>query len=289
MEIKKHILIVEDVPFIYHEVSSVLENAGFTVDKFTPSVEDAVKRIQNKRPDLVLLDIELKGDLNGIFLGEKLRNDYDIPYIYVTDHDDNYTFIKSAQNHPEAFLSKRTMQLQKEDIVLKTKPNFDEKHLIHQIILSLQRNEQKNKSNVKEGLIAFVDLPKNISDYGSNEVSQRTIGYKDIEMITSKIITINSTNISKEREDLLKKEGRNIAKLITTNKEPYYYRGNLSKIIEQLPYNFVRINSSEIINLTVSTFDGRINGRRLKISANIYTISETYKDEVEKRIAHFYR
>ncbi len=289
MSNKKHILIVEDVPFIYDEVQEVLEDAGFSVDGFTPSVEKAIGRINIRRPDLVLLDIELKGDRNGIFLGNKLRNEYNIPYIYVTDYDDNYTFTKSAQNHPEAFLSKKTLQLQEDDVVVNTKPNFDQKLLLQQIILSLQRNEGEISLEHKEGLMAFVDLPKNIIDFGSQEVSERFIKYNDIELITSKIIDLNIEKNLKKTEELLKKEGRNIAKIISVTKDQYYYRGNLSKIITKLPYNYVRINSSEIINLTVATFDGRINGRRLKIANTVYTISETYKMEVENRIAHFFK
>lgn len=286
---KKHILVVEDVPVIFDEMQEVLEDAGFSVDGYTPSVEKAIGRINQKRPDLVLLDIQLKGERNGIYLGDKLRNEYNIPYIYVTDFDDNYTFAKSAQTHPEAFLSKKTLQLQEDDVVVKTKPNFNEKHLIQQIILSLQRNENNVPRDNKEGIMAFVDIPKNLSHAGVNKTAQKPIKFDDIEIITSKIINSIPAGISKQEEEQLKKEGKNIARLISVNKDNFYYRGSLAKIIEKLPYNFVRINSSEIMNLTVPSFDGRINGRRLKISDSIYTISETYKEEVERRLAHFYK
>lgn len=288
MSTLKHILIVEDVPVIYHEVAGVVEDAGFTVDAFTPSVQDAIARIQKKRPDLVLLDIQLKGDKNGTYLGNLLKTEYRIPFIYVTDYDDDFTFNKSSQTSPEAFMSKKTLQLSEDDVVIKTKPEFDEKHLIQQMILVLQRYDKELTSLIKDGIMAFVDLPKNLNDADSNEITQRPVKYTNIEFFTSKIIDIDSDTMTKEKAAQLKKEGRNIAKLITVSKDPYYFRGNLSKIIEELPYNFVRINSSEIINVTVSTFDGRINGRRLVIADKIYTISDTYKEEVEKRIAHFY-
>jgi len=288
MSTQKHILIVEDVPVIYHEVAGVVEDAGYTVDVFTPSVQDAIARIQKRRPDLVLLDIQLKGEKNGTYLGNLLKIEYHIPFIYVTDYDDDFTFSKSSQTSPEAFMSKKTLQLHKDDVVVKTKPSFDEKHLLQQMILILQRYDNEPSTSMKDGIMAFVDLPKNLTDVDSNEISQRPVRYAEIEFFTSKIIDINSSSLPKEKIEELKKEGRNIAKLITINKEPFYYRGNLSKIIEALPYNFVRINSSEILNVTVSTFDGRINGRRLSIADKVYTISDTYREEVEKRIAHFY-
>jgi len=288
MSTQKHILIVEDVPVIYHEVAGVVEDAGFSVDAFTPSVQDAIARIQKKRPDLVLLDIQLKGDKNGTYLGNLLKTEYQIPFIYVTGYDDDFTFNKSSQTRPEAFMSKKTLQLHEDDVVIKTKPSFDEKHLLQQMILILQRYDEELSTVMKDGIMAFLDLPKNLNESEKDEVTQRPVKYTDIEFITSKIIDINSTNISKEKKEQLKKQGRNIAKIITINKDPYYYRGNLSKIIEKLPYNFVRINSSEILNVKVKTFDGRINGRRLVIADKVYTISDTYKEEVEKRISHFY-
>jgi len=288
MSTQKHILIVEDVPFIYHEVEAIVSAAGFSVDRFTPSVKDAIARINKKRPDLVLLDIQLKGEQNGVYLGDLLKTEYHIPFIYVTDYDDDFTFNKSSQTNPEAFIPKKRINLFKEDIVIKTKPELDEKQLIREMVLILQRTEKRPVNVLKDGIMAFVDLPKNLSDVDSTEVSQRPVKFKDIEFFTSKIIDIDSNSLSKEKIEELKKEGRNIAKLITINKEPYYYRGNLSKIIETLPYNFVRINSSEILNVTVNSFDGRIKGRRLVIADKVYTISDTFKDEVEKRIAHFY-
>ncbi|MFD2916822.1 response regulator transcription factor [Psychroserpens luteus] len=288
MSTQKHILIVEDVPFIYHEVEAIVSAAGFSVDRFTSSVKDAIARINKKRPDLVLLDIQLKGEQNGVYLGNLLKTEYHIPFIYVTDYDDDFTFNKSSQTNPEAFIPKKRINLFNEDIIIKTKPELDEKQLIREMVLILQRTEKRPINVLKDGIMAFVDLPKNLNDAGSTEVSQRPVKYEDIEFFTSKIIDINSSSLPKEKIEELKKEGRNIAKLITINKEPFYFRGNLSKIIETLPYNFVRINSSEILNVTVNSFDGRINGRHLVIADKVYTISDTYKEEVEKRIAHFY-
>lgn len=288
MSTQKHILIVEDVPVIYHEVAAVVEDAGFIADAYTPSVQDAIARIQKKRPDLVLLDIQLKGEENGTYLGHLLKTEYRIPFIYVTDYDDAFTFSKSSKTGPEAFMSKKTLHLNQDDVVVKTKPSFDEKHLVQQMVLILQRYDNEPSIAIKDSIMAFIDLPKNLSEGNSNEVSQRPVKYQDIEIFTSKIIDFDSNTLSKEKAEKFKKEGRNIAKLITISKDPYYYRGNLSKIIETLPYNFVRINSSEILNITVNSFNGRINGRRLEIANKVYTISDTYKEEVEKRIKHFY-
>lgn len=291
MTAKKHILVVEDVPFIFNEVQEVLEDAGFSVDKFTPSVEKAILRIKAKRPDLVLLDIQLKGEYNGIYLGYKLRNEFNIPYIYVTENDDDFTFNKSVQNRPEAFLSKKTLQLKlhKDDVVVKTKPNFNEKHLLQQIIISLQRNEDHAPAEQREGVMAFVDIPKHLSNAGMNKVAQKRINYQDIELITTKIVDDTTDTIAVERLNQLKKEGKNIAKIITKDGNSYYYRKSLTNMYKALPYHFVFINQSEIVNLTTPTFDGRINGRRLKIADRVYEISDVYKKEVEKRISHYFQ
>lgn len=289
MKPKAHILVVEDKSIIYKRLKIFLKDNYYSVDKYTPSVEVALAHINKERPDLVLLDINLQGEYNGIYLGHLLKTAYNIPFIYVTELDDDQTFYESLKTKQDDFISKKDIHLTEEEpLVIQTKPHLDEKRLLRSIQTVLELHKIEPTPIIKERLMGYVDLPKNIKDFGSNEVSQRPVLIDNIEYLTSKIIEINSDSISKEKIEQLKKEGRNIAKILTIDNEVFYYRGNLSKIIETLPYNFVRINESEIINLTVSSIDGRINGRRIKIKNKIFTISDTYKEEVEKRIAHFY-
>jgi DNA-binding LytR/AlgR family response regulator len=287
--LKKHVLIVEDVPVIYHEVANVVKEAGFTVDLFTPSVQDAIERIARKKPDLVLLDIQLKGETDGTFLGHLLKTKYYIPFIYVTDFDDDFTFHKSSQTDPEAFISKNTLQLIEEDVIVKTKPSFDEKHLLQQIILTLKRHEKSSPHIVKKGIIAYTDYIEKTKEKGTLEVVQVIVPYKEIAYFTT-----NSTQQVENRDSpslrpRFKKVKTNYARVHTWEDYSYYILGNLATVSKVLPKYFVRISSDYIVNLSTDFFDGRINGKRLKIRREVFTISEHYKPDVEKKIYELYQ
>lgn len=292
MKTKAHILVVEDSSVIYKRLKMILRENYYSVEKYCPSVAEAIGFINGERPDLVLLDIDLQGEHNGIYLGNLLNKEYHIPFIYVTDLDDDQTFNQGLHTKQSDFISKKKINLNELDVneplVIPTKPHLDEQRLIRSIQTVLELHKKVQEPISKEGVMAYVDLPKNLTDKGADELSECPVKYSEIKILTSKIIDIDSTEIAKERFEKLKKEGRNFAKIITTDKAPFYYKGSLKEISKDLPYNFVRINRSEIINLTSDCFDGRINGSRLVIDGKTHIISDTYKKEVEKRIAYFY-
>ncbi len=104
-----HILIVEDEASIYRRTAKKLREANFSVDEYTPSVQEAEELILKNRPDFVLLDIKLKGEETGIALGEKLKNTYNIPFIYVTEYDDHKTFYQGLEKKPEQYMFKNVL------------------------------------------------------------------------------------------------------------------------------------------------------------------------------------
>ena len=89
--IKPSILIVEDEPIIAEDIAMNLGDFGYTVLEIVPSVDEATNVIAQKKPQLILVDINLEGDKNGIDLGALLNKKYKIPFIYLTSHYDNNT------------------------------------------------------------------------------------------------------------------------------------------------------------------------------------------------------
>jgi CheY-like chemotaxis protein len=68
--------------------------------------EDAIKKIREKNPDLVLMDIQLNGDMDGIKVAQQIRNQYNIPFIYITGSHDNSLLDRAKQTNPIGFISK---------------------------------------------------------------------------------------------------------------------------------------------------------------------------------------
>jgi DNA-binding NarL/FixJ family response regulator len=100
------ILIVEDEPLIASDIHFTVSEAGYFVIGIAHTSLKAMDMISNRNPDLVLLDISIKGDKNGIDIGEKLKNDYKIPFIYVTSFADKSTLEKAKATLPYGYIIK---------------------------------------------------------------------------------------------------------------------------------------------------------------------------------------
>ncbi len=84
MEQDKKILIVEDEWFIAQDTKGRVENLGYSVCGIAATGEDAVRQAAEMRPDLILMDIKLKGEMDGIAAAERIKAEQDIPVVYVT-------------------------------------------------------------------------------------------------------------------------------------------------------------------------------------------------------------
>jgi DNA-binding LytR/AlgR family response regulator len=105
------ILIVEDEMIIGAKISLQLNALGYEVSAILPRGEDAIQHVKENRPDLVLLDISLKGKLDGIETARRLQEISDIPVIYLTASADEETFNRAKATKPYAFISKPFKQL----------------------------------------------------------------------------------------------------------------------------------------------------------------------------------
>jgi two-component system, LytTR family, response regulator len=100
------ILIVEDEMLIGANISLQLTQLGYKVNAIVPKGEEALIKIRDEQPDIALLDINLKGDLNGIDTALLMQKEYDIPIIYLTANADEAHFNRAKATNPYAFISK---------------------------------------------------------------------------------------------------------------------------------------------------------------------------------------
>ena len=104
--VRSKILIVEDEIIIALDLKIRLENLGYHILGIALNGEDAIKKIREKNPDLVLMDIQLNGDMDGIKVAQQIRNQYNIPFIYITGSHDNSLLDRAKQTNPIGFISK---------------------------------------------------------------------------------------------------------------------------------------------------------------------------------------
>ncbi|MGA7938040.1 MAG: response regulator [Kovacikia sp.] len=100
------ILIVEDDYILAANLQENLESLGYDVSGIADTVEAAISQALQFRPDLVLMDIRLQGELDGIQAAKILWGSLRIPVIYVTGHSDRSTLERAQATLPYGYLLK---------------------------------------------------------------------------------------------------------------------------------------------------------------------------------------
>ena len=107
MEAREHtIVIVEDEGLIAVDLQGRLERAGYRVPAVVGTAVQALNVIREKSPDLILMDIRLQGDTDGIEVAEKVRRDFDIPVVYLTAYEDRHTLERASQTQAFGYIKK---------------------------------------------------------------------------------------------------------------------------------------------------------------------------------------
>jgi CheY-like chemotaxis protein len=100
------ILLVEDDDVIAKVADWRLKNLGYSVCGRATTGAEAMELVVNAKPDLVLMDINIKGDVDGIETARMIKKGFNIPVVYVTSHSDGPTLERAKETHPDGFIVK---------------------------------------------------------------------------------------------------------------------------------------------------------------------------------------
>lgn len=100
-----NIYIVEDDPLISFTIETALKKHGYGICGNADNFEEAISEINQKKPDLVLVDIQLDGEKDGVNLAEKLDR-LEIPYLYLTSQTDPHTIKRVKETRPLGYIVK---------------------------------------------------------------------------------------------------------------------------------------------------------------------------------------
>lgn len=212
---KPKILISEDEVIIAEDIAATLEELGYETCAID-SGEDTIDMIREMRPDLVLLDINLRGDADGVDIGSRIKEEFHIPFIYLTAYADRATIDRAKKTEPDAFL---------------VKP-FDEKSLRSAIEIALYKHDNKESNGNGNG-------------NGGNHNS------KEQEVATDYIfVKVKHRIIKVHYSDILWVEAYDNYSFIVTTEQKYLVSSTLKDMEQKLPsQNFVRVHRSYIANL----------------------------------------
>ncbi|MDY6863021.1 MAG: response regulator, partial [Thermodesulfobacteriota bacterium] len=143
---KTKILLVEDENIVAMDIQNRLKKLGYVISAAVSSGEEAVKKAEDLQPDLVLMDIMLKGHIDGIEAAGQIRDHFDIPVIYLTAYGDKNTLDRAKITEPYGYILKP----------------FEERELHTAIEIALYRNKLERK--LKEGEQWLETTLKSIGD-----------------------------------------------------------------------------------------------------------------------------
>ena len=239
------ILVVEDEMIIGAKISIYLTELGYEVTGVIPRAEEALLHVQENVPDIALLDIRLKGAMDGIALGEILNEQYQIPVVFLTANTDDATFEEAKKARPYAFLAK---PFGKQDL----------KRAL-ELTLNLLSGESQSESS------HFDDIPSS-----NQPLSDRFFVYdgeKRVRILFDHVLYI--------------KAERNYCRIITESKE-YLLSMPMKSLEGELPPDlFQRIHRSYIVNLKhVDEIDNQV----VRLGSHSLTISQAFLKPFLQRI-----
>ncbi len=205
------VLIVEDDPIIAADLSYFMKDFGYSPYPSVSNGADALLLLNNVRPDFILIDVTLEGEMDGIQLATEINKLYDLPLLFLTAHHDRKTIDRIKATQPSAYLVKPLQEF----------------NLQTSIELSLYNHSHKKLANTPND--------SSSDDYVSGEHF-----FIKVKNQLKKILL----------EDILVLEAYDNYSFLHTTEHKHLIGSTLKSLDRRLAeYDFIRIHRSYIINL----------------------------------------
>ncbi|MFO7977697.1 MAG: response regulator [Bacteroidales bacterium] len=245
---KIKILVVEDESIVAKDIQGSLKKLGYLVPTTVSSGEKAIEEIEENRPDLVLMDIMLKGQMTGIEAANVIKERFNIPVIFLTAYADENTLSKAKISEPYGYIIKpfkeKELQTTIEMAIYKAEKDEElkkERDLYHSII---ENKESKDSIFVR-------------ADYRLNKINFDDIFY--VEALKDYVV-------------------------INTSDNSYTTHTTMKEMVRILPSkDFVRIHRSFIVNLN-KIFSIKYPDLVIEGKMKVLPIGGLYRKELYSRL-----
>jgi DNA-binding LytR/AlgR family response regulator len=245
---KINVLVVEDESIVSKDIQYSLKKLGYNVVGVAATGEKAIELCGEKLPDIILMDIMLKGDINGIEASTRIKESYNIPVIFLTAYADENTLSKAKVTEPYAYIIKPFKEID-----------------LHTSIEMAFYKHSKELEILKER-----DMLYNIVE---NKENKEFIFVKS----KSRLIKLNT-------KDIFFIEALKDYVVINTLNKRYTIHSTMKDIERKMPQDFfLRVHRSYIVRLDKIA---QIEQPNLILEENnkIIPIGGSYKEELIKRI-----
>lgn len=244
-----NVLVVEDEKIVSKDIQFSLKKLGYNVIGTADTGEMAIEEAIDKKPDLILMDIMLKGDMTGIEATHEIRKHLDVPVIYLTANTDGPTIQKAKETEPHGYIIKPFKEVD-----------------IHTTIEMAIYKHSKEAEVIKER-----DMLYNIAE-GSKEE-------KDHIFVKS-----NSRFVKLRLSDIYFVEALKDYVVINTLEKRYTIHSTMKDIEKRLPSDkFMRVHRSFIINVDKIAAIEQPN-IILENDKKVVPIGGSYKEALNNRI-----
>jgi two-component system response regulator LytT len=245
---KINILITEDESIVAKDIQMSLKKLGYNVVAICNNGDDAIRTAEEHRPDIILMDIMLKGEMSGIEAADQIRKRLNIPIIFLTAYADESTLSKAKITEPYGY-------------IIKPFKEIDLRTTIEMALYKHQREDEVKKE--RDFLYSIVE----------NKDA------KDIIFVKS-----NSRLVKVRTKDIYFVEALKDYVVINTSNARYTIHSTMKDIERKLsPNEFIRVHRSFIVRIDKIVAIEQPN-LILEDEKKPIPIGGSYKDELAKKI-----
>lgn len=245
---KVKILVVEDESIVAKDIQNQLKKLGYMVTATVSNSEKALEAIEDNRPDLVLMDIMLRGKMSGIEAANLIKQRFDIPVVFLTAYADDNTVNKAKMTEPYGYIIKP----------------FKDKELQTTIEVAIYKHEKdlqiKRERDLYHSIIEKKDSKESIfvrADYRLNKIDFDDIFY--VEALKDYVV-------------------------INTSDNSYTTHTTMKEMVRILPAkDFVRIHRSFIVNMN-KIFSIKYPDLVIEGKMKVLPIGGLYRKELYSRL-----
>jgi len=261
---KPIILVVEDERVVAEDIQRSLEQIGYEVPAVSASGEDAIQKVEKYHPNLILMDIVIRGSMNGIETAEKIVSKYDIPIVYLTAYADKKTLEEAKQTAPFGYILKpfNSREIQSTIEMALYKHRTDQKLRENEAWLSttLRSIGDGVIATDAEGKIRFINrIALELLGYESEEVISRKISEvfkiidknsgRSLQSLTDEAVSQGKTSFLRNGSMLLTRDGSTVP--VDGNSSPIFdERGNVIGAVKVFRDISARLQAEEAIRLS---------------------------------------
>jgi DNA-binding LytR/AlgR family response regulator len=209
-----NILVTEDEIIVRKDIERCLTNLGYNVVATADNGEDAIELALKHKPDLALMDIMIKGDMNGIAAAEEIKRNIDIPVVFLTAYADENTLNEAKMAEPHGYILKPF-----KDVDIQTA-----------IEMALHKHGKEQELKLES------DFLRSLAEHKA-----------DADVI---FVKNRSRLVRVKHEDLLFVEALKDYVVVHTRQESYTIHSTMKEVEQKLnPRQFVRVHRSFIVNI----------------------------------------